>query len=525
MMNATRALVLIVSMVFASMTCAAPSCEKTASVCVEPGGTRNINGAQVHKHCWRYKDTYSCIKNTGVDTCSGLRAAPGCVQLSSTCEERAFNGDCLRFSNLFRCNAKQTIGATTVELEPTYTITEEGWDGACLSLEANSSCKLTGSVCVDSAPKTRKVNGLDVTKECWKKQDTYACVAASDDCQALKGNAKCTLRETVCESQNVDGTCALTAYKYRCEQGTTPSTEVTTCTGGTFCIEGTCFEQPVAADQDFAKAASLLEAGRQAAGYAQDSENLKFFSGEDKQCGKNFLNSCCKTKGGGGAMSNGAVVSNAVNVGKAAYGSWFTFDMMTDSMRSTNALGAIYSKFASPDTLVFQGGSGSWSGFSYYGITFNPLANGSMFSFDPTSFAISMAIAVLTEMLSCDQSEIILGMQKGQNLCHYVGSYCSDKFLGVCLSRKESYCCFNSKLALLIQEQGRPQLGKSWGGAESPSCGGFTQVEFDRLDMSKMDLSAFVSDIMANTQLPQFEGTSEQTQETVKQKILDYYAQ
>lgn len=521
----TAVVALVVMTVQPNAAHAAQTCEKTKSVCVEAGETRNINGAQIYKACWRYRDTYSCVKDTGEDTCSALRNTAGCVQLSSVCDERAFNGECLRFSNTFRCNAAQPVGTEVTALEPTYTVVQEGWDGACLALESNSQCIKTGSVCTDSTPATRNVDGLNVTKECWEKRDTYSCVAPSTDCQGLQSNNKCTLQETVCESLNDDGTCALTAYKYQCEQGRSPDTEVTECTGGTFCVEGTCFDKAVGRDTDFAAAATLMEAGRQAAGYAQDPASLTFFGGENKQCGKNFLNSCCKASGGGQAMANGAVVSGALSTGKAAFGSWYTFDMMSDSLRSTNGIGALYSKFANPDTMVFQGAENSFNGISYYGVTFNPLANGPMFSFDPTSFAISMAIAVVTELLSCDQAETILGMQKGQNLCHYVGSYCSSKFLGICLSRKESYCCFNSKLAVLIQQQGRPQLGKGWGSAEAPSCGGFTQAEFERLDLSKMDLSAFAADIMANTRIPDVTETSTQTQETIQQKIIDYYAQ
>lgn len=38
-------------------------------------------------------------------------------------------------------------------------------------------------------------------------------------------------------------------------------------------------------------------------------------------------------------------------------------------------------------------------------------------------------------------------------------TYCSKKFLGVCLTKRKAYCCFESKLARILQEQGRRQLG------------------------------------------------------------------
>jgi hypothetical protein len=100
---------------------------------------------------------------------------------------------------------------------------------------------------------------------------------------------------------------------------------------------------------------------------------------------------------------------------------------------------------------------------------------------------------------SCTEREKILaklrswGQLDGQ--CHYVGSYCVVKFLGVCLQKKETFCCFHSVLARIVQEQGRKQLGISWGDPESPNCRGFTPEEFQKLDFSKMDFSEWYQDL------------------------------
>lgn len=74
--------------------------------------------------------------------------------------------------------------------------------------------------------------------------------------------------------------------------------------------------------------------------------------------------------------------------------------------------------------------------------------------------------------------------------------------LGYCLERKQSYCCYNSRLARIVQEQGRPQLGKGWGTAKAPQCGGFTPEELQRLDFGAMDLSEFITEIMRNAKTP-----------------------
>lgn len=91
-------------------------------------------------------------------------------------------------------------------------------------------------------------------------------------------------------------------------------------------------------------------------------------------------------------------------------------------------------------------------------------------------------------------------LKKGQKLCHYVGTYCSKKVV-TCVERKESYCCYNSPLARILQEQGRPQLGKGWGSAQHPQCEGFTQDELERLDFDAMDLSEFEALIVQKNEL------------------------
>ena len=34
--------------------------------------------------------------------------------------------------------------------------------------------------------------------------------------------------------------------------------------------------------------------------------------------------------------------------------------------------------------------------------------------------------------------------------------------IGICVTSKDAYCCFESKLSRILQEQGRVQIGKAW---------------------------------------------------------------
>jgi len=109
---------------------------------------------------------------------------------------------------------------------------------------------------------------------------------------------------------------------------------------------------------------------------------------------------------------------------------------------------------------------------------------------------------VFLGLVSCREEEKKLAKLNKQDKCHEVGKYCSKKlrlgFKKVCVQYKKSFCCFNSKLARIINEQGRAQLGKSWGSAEHPKCKGFTPEEFQKLDFSKIDMSQFFGEIQEN---------------------------
>jgi conjugal transfer mating pair stabilization protein TraN len=122
--------------------------------------------------------------------------------------------------------------------------------------------------------------------------------------------------------------------------------------------------------------------------------------------------------------------------------------------------------------------------------------------------------------LGCSREEMLLHQKDAQGLCAYVGTYCSSSFLGVCLTKRKVYCCFESKLSRILQEQGRQQLNKPWGKPKTEQCSGFTIDEFARLDLSKMDFSEVYADFTDAARLPD----ELQAAQDIQQKIEDYYA-
>lgn len=102
----------------------------------------------------------------------------------------------------------------------------------------------------------------------------------------------------------------------------------------------------------------------------------------------------------------------------------------------------------------------------------------------------------------CNGEDQILKDQREQGLCTYVGTFCDQKFLGICLRKKEAHCCFVSKISRILQEQGRPQINKPWDDPEDEKCLGFTIAEFQLLDLSVMDFAEVYAEFTEAAQIP-----------------------
>lgn len=151
-----------------------------------------------------------------------------------------------------------------------------------------------------------------------------------------------------------------------------------------------------------------------------------------------------------------------------------------------------------------------------------------MVGFDPTTIAISVAIMVITEYMqnACkpEEAQTVIANSSGQ--CVELGTYCSKKmkFAG-CVQKSKSFCCFNSKMARIIHEQGRVQLNsfdldKPFGDVKEPDCRGFSPEEFQALDFSKIDLSEYYEDLNHSTQEKMNEDINNVTQDYLKNVSL-----
>lgn len=124
------------------------------------------------------------------------------------------------------------------------------------------------------------------------------------------------------------------------------------------------------------------------------------------------------------------------------------------------------------------------------------------FSVDPVSLGVQaawMAWQAYNAALACDDEDYKSATKTNGKLCYSTGTWCEHKDCSIfgctCTKFRTGKCCYNSKLSRIINQQGRPQLG-----LDMRDCSGFTVDQLKQLDWSKIDLSEFIADMLAQAQ-------------------------
>ncbi|MVW72876.1 conjugal transfer protein TraN [Bordetella sp. 15P40C-2] len=400
----------------------------------------------------------------------------------------------------------------------------DGWEEYCQDITNPATdtpdygvrkCVQTARTCVDDTP-VKRINGLDVPSSvvggCWKWQSTYTCLGGENDntCDVYENDADCAVATRQCINNDPAAGCLEWEIGYQCivERGTEGTINV--CTDTEICVGGVCWDSGYMPDGDFAEVLTRMEMARQIGVYSPDG--LDIFAGEASSCRSmrgGGLKNCCTTDTS--ARSNNATMGQAISgAGTAAIrvGSKFVFDALygdtinwvasgwAAALGSNGGQGVIDS-ISNPGFGMYGfsiGGTGSFLGTA--GVPLGSVAGQPMF-FNPYALAFALAVQSIMAAMTCSEDEAMLAMRRGAGLCSdRIGSWCEREVLGVCITRKESYCCYNSKLARIINVQGRAQLGFGWGNPESPSCTGFSAYELQQIDFSQIDLSEFTGDVM-----------------------------
>jgi conjugal transfer mating pair stabilization protein TraN len=100
---------------------------------------------------------------------------------------------------------------------------------------------------------------------------------------------------------------------------------------------------------------------------------------------------------------------------------------------------------------------------------------------------------LIKKLVGCNKQEEDLYTKQKAKICAYIGSWRGKGLERI--KQQRSYCCFNSPLARIIQEQGRAQLNIGWGHTKNPDCRALTLSEIQKIDFSRIDFSELYADL------------------------------
>lgn len=379
------------------------------------------------------------------------------------------------------------------------------WNNQCPTLADGGRCGVASpSRCVDG-PATKVIDGVSVTRDCWEFQSSMSCgsTGSADQCAPLVAAGCAPLSSSCAQSNPTTGQCEVFSDQYSCLIPGETTTTATNCPSNVFCMGSSCFNIAYTNDADFGRSMSMLEAAREAGVYL-DTDRMQVFKGEPNHCRDKILSNCCFTDDAGKGMTNQSVFGS---------GTRLVYDILMNSenrefvMQGMSALltsSGFSGSFSSYGFTIAVNGSAIPSGSTVLYASSTTAGEGVVIAFDPWTLVIAVIIYIIISMLSCNEEEARLALKEGAKLCHTVGEYCSSCIMvfGSCVSCIEhttTKCCFNSMLSRIVNEQGRGQIGKGWGGPENPDCSGFTVAQLQTLNFAAMDLTEFYASLVPMT--------------------------
>jgi len=99
-----------------------------------------------------------------------------------------------------------------------------------------------------------------------------------------------------------------------------------------------------------------------------------------------------------------------------------------------------------------------------------------------------------------EEKQLAVFAVKNKRCVKVDGRYCHKKVAKVCVEKRDSYCCYGSQLAKILQEIAHQQLGLSWGNAENPICSSLTAEQLSRLNFDEPYAQAKLAEILSEVQ-------------------------
>lgn len=132
----------------------------------------------------------------------------------------------------------------------------------------------------------------------------------------------------------------------------------------------------------------------------------------------------------------------------------------------------------------------------------------------------------ILELAQCSDAEKKLGKARENKLVVPTGEYCFKRkklpIGSVCVDHHQTYCVFQSKLARMVQVQGRrDQLHIGFGQNKYSNCSGITPEQLQLIHFEAIDFSEFYEEVKNKQKQPDYQ----QTANGISQRLNQFYNQ
>lgn len=493
-------------------TCSGMSgCSQIATTCTMGPATYSYDGVAVHRDCWAWSYTYSCPG--GRTEAPGCSPPPGAALAGSTCSAQDAGGACTQWDHHY------VVTTTTTTITPAAGCSPSG------------SCALTGQDCA----------GYDAAGACTAMNQHYSCTQTTTERTPAAGcapDAGCAEVSSTCAAYDASGRCTAIDRRYDCVSdpagGCFQWRTDYACrdiTGGTWQADGACEAAgdptcSVASVSCLEGAATRLVDGayvdadcwRRETAYQCVSRTTSDNCSPGDTCTKTGEQCLDEEAGPFGCLTFDnhfdcvTTTTTTTTVNRCEDRMCLGDSCFTLSREADGDFAQVYSQLAAmqqagrdygsnPDFTIFKGKT----------LKCHKAVLGFANCCKDSGWGLSLGLA------QCSEDERQLIAEQDKTATHYVGTYCSDKSLfGVCLEKKMSYCGFGTALPRIVNEAGRPQIGKGWGTPKTPDCSGFTIDQFQALDLTHVDFSDFYREKLAGLTGPDTGSTTSRIQRSLE---------
>lgn len=383
-------------------------------------------------------------------------------------------------------------------------------------------------------------------------------VGVVDTCVALENDPSCSFLGSQCVdgAQGESGRCYVTEERWDCGYGVEIETvrreSYLDCVGEIRCLGDDCLKPGESADttQDLARVSALLDVAQFAAQdmNCEGAGGCKAFAGDDYNCKNQAggVNNCCnvptnitsdeymsmiksqlpKMDGAVMALDEGSAVRSGYQTLKDTGGEWAdnmgplvsAYDnisgyvgLATDpeawlieqakEYAAEMAKETVQNMFAQMATdTVEQGAVDAVAGEAIAEMGMN-MIGGLMTGFG----YYQMAVAALQMLSPCDADAYERRAKDQLGACTFVGERCYMGGSSLCLDKRRVYCCYNSPLSRIIQEQVRGQLygeDNPFGTARNPECGGIPLEELSEINWDQVNLDEWLAILTETGNMP-----------------------